>query len=116
MSSTERLMVELIRRGATLLKEPCPKCGGLMVRYRGKNVCPACLKVGSIEEIERLFIPKESLEAIVVETAERRVLQLIKDLEAPSSTEREREIVSLILLYYRLLNEIKKYKEEGGKR
>jgi uncharacterized Zn finger protein (UPF0148 family) len=30
---------DLIRRGAALLQEPCPRCGGLQVRYRGKVYC-----------------------------------------------------------------------------
>lgn len=111
MSSTEKLIVELIRRGATLLKEPCTKCGGLMVKYKGKNICPACLKARSIKEIEEEFIPKEGLESIIVETIEKRVLELIKNLKNISSAEQEKEIVELIFLYYQLLNEIGKYKE-----
>src|SRR2546427_12492601 len=33
-----QLMVELVRRGATLLKEPCAVCGGVQVRYHGKVI------------------------------------------------------------------------------
>src|SRR5438552_16528561 len=34
-----RITVELVRRGATLLKEPCSACGGVQVRYHGKVIC-----------------------------------------------------------------------------
>lgn len=30
---------DLLRKGASLLREPCPKCGGLQIRYQGKTYC-----------------------------------------------------------------------------
>jgi len=30
---------DLIRRGATLLNEACPKCGGVQIRYQGRVYC-----------------------------------------------------------------------------
>lgn len=30
---------ELVRRGATILQEPCPRCGGVQIKYRGKVYC-----------------------------------------------------------------------------
>jgi len=30
---------ELVRRGATILQEPCPRCGGVQIKYRGKIFC-----------------------------------------------------------------------------
>jgi uncharacterized Zn finger protein (UPF0148 family) len=44
MSQTENrknlvTSADLIRRGATLLQEPCPRCGGVQVRYQGKVYC-----------------------------------------------------------------------------
>ena len=115
MSSAEKLIVELIRRGATLLKEPCPKCGGLMVKYKGKNVCPVCLKVKSVKEIEEGIIPKEGLEFLIIETIEKRVLELVKKLESVSSYKQEKELMELIFRYYQLLNEVAKYRERKEK-
>ena len=34
-----QLTVELMRRGAVMLKEPCPTCNGVQVRYKGKVYC-----------------------------------------------------------------------------
>ena len=30
---------ELIRRGAAILQEPCPRCGAVQIRYKGRNYC-----------------------------------------------------------------------------
>ncbi|MDH2900014.1 MAG: Sjogren's syndrome/scleroderma autoantigen 1 family protein [archaeon] len=30
---------DLMRRGATLLNEACPRCGGVQIRYQGKVYC-----------------------------------------------------------------------------
>jgi UPF0148 protein len=56
--SMQKLMAEMLRRGATLLREPCPECGGILLRYNGKDVCPACSGITSIEELEEA--PKAS--------------------------------------------------------
>jgi len=60
MSSEEKarqkLMAELLRRGATLLQEPCPSCGGIMLRYGGRDVCLECDKVSSVEELDSKFM------------------------------------------------------------
>jgi uncharacterized Zn finger protein (UPF0148 family) len=29
----------LVRRGATIISEPCKQCGGIQVRYHGKIYC-----------------------------------------------------------------------------
>ena len=110
MSSTEKLIVELIRRGATLLKESCPKCGGLMVKYKGKTICPTCSKARSIKEIEEEIMPKEISETLLSEIIEKRIYELIKDIKNSSSIKKEREVVELILLYYKLMSEMKKLK------
>ncbi len=114
MSSTEKLMVELIRRGATLLKESCPKCGGLMVKYKGKVICPTCSKAKTVKEIEEELISKGALEPLISEIIEKRVHELIKSIEGLPSVKKEKEVVELILLYYQLLNEVRRVKEKGN--
>lgn len=34
-----RLAAELVSKGATMLAEPCPRDGGIQVRYHGKVYC-----------------------------------------------------------------------------
>lgn len=39
--SSEKMKVttEMLRKGATMLAEPCPSCGGVQVKYNGKVYC-----------------------------------------------------------------------------
>ncbi len=58
----DRLVIDLMRRGATLLSETCPNCGGIMLRYKGVTFCPRCSGFTSVEEVEeRLAVPKDIL-------------------------------------------------------
>ena len=43
-----KLAAELVSRGATMLAEPCPKDGGIQVRYRGKVYCTSHDDLSSI--------------------------------------------------------------------
>ena len=56
--STQKLMAEMLRRGATLLREPCPECSGILLRYNGRDVCPSCSGITSIEELDELAVAK----------------------------------------------------------
>jgi UPF0148 protein len=33
------LTAELIRRGATILQEPCPRCGAVQIKFKGRVYC-----------------------------------------------------------------------------
>jgi UPF0148 protein len=37
--SRMKLAADLVSKGATMLSEPCPECGGVQVRYHGKVYC-----------------------------------------------------------------------------
>ncbi|HVP23710.1 MAG TPA: Sjogren's syndrome/scleroderma autoantigen 1 family protein [Conexivisphaerales archaeon] len=50
----QKLMAEMMRRGATLLQEPCPECGGILLRFKGKDICPSCSGLTSVEELDEL--------------------------------------------------------------
>jgi UPF0148 protein len=43
-----QLTVELMRRGAVMLKEPCPVCNGVQVKYKGKTYCTAHEDLGAV--------------------------------------------------------------------
>jgi UPF0148 protein len=53
-------MAEMMRQGATLLREPCPICGGILLRFRGKDICPSCSGMTSIEEVVEATAIKEN--------------------------------------------------------
>ncbi|MEM0117122.1 MAG: Sjogren's syndrome/scleroderma autoantigen 1 family protein [Conexivisphaerales archaeon] len=55
--ASQKLVVEFMKRGATLLKEPCPKCGGIMLRYRGVEFCPVDSGITSVQQLEEQTKP-----------------------------------------------------------
>jgi UPF0148 protein len=99
-----KLAAELVRRGATILGEPCPECGGIQVRYRGKVICASHEDLSPILRVEGV-----SYETVVAEMRELLVLKLD---ESVSLLERERDLaaqdrlVSLMAKYFDLLQKM----------
>ncbi len=60
-----KLAAELVSRGATMLAEPCPKDGGIQVRYRGKVYCATHDDLSSISMATAV-----SLDTVVVQLRE----------------------------------------------
>jgi len=105
-----KVAVELVRRGATMLAEPCQQCGGIQVRYHGKTYCT------SHEDLSQLLMAQPvSYESVV---ASMRELLLSKLNESVGLLEKERDpakqdqLVSLMAKYFDLLQ--KAVKKEGS--
>jgi len=102
-----RLVVELMRRGASLLSEQCPTCGGIMLRYKGVTFCPRCSGFTSVEEIEeKLSAPGDllgGLEKLLYDDLRRGIQELrdAKDAEDRSaslrSVKEELEVLEMLL-------------------
>ncbi|MDG6928812.1 MAG: hypothetical protein JRN39_01690 [Nitrososphaerota archaeon] len=73
----QKLTVELMRHGATLLKEPCPKCGGIMLRYKGVDVCPADSGMTSLAELEERARPPPDISEEVGDVARAKLKELL---------------------------------------
>ncbi|MDG6933296.1 MAG: hypothetical protein JRN68_01215 [Nitrososphaerota archaeon] len=78
--AAEKFVVDLMRHGATLLKEPCPKCGGIMVRYKGKDICPVDSGVSSIQELDALTRPVSAAIDDAISASKAKLEQLTKQL------------------------------------
>jgi UPF0148 protein len=96
--------VELVRKGATILSEPCPTCGGVQVRYHGKTYCT------SHEDLSRVLLEQDvSYDAVV---AGLRQLLLSKIAESTNLLEKEKdkaaqdELVTLLTKYFDLLQKL----------
>ena len=100
MSSSEteyrKLLVELMRRGATLLREPCPKCGGLMLKYKGVSFCPRCWGVKSVEEVEEKLKPPEELLDEITNTILGNLRGDIKMLQSAKNNEERRTRLHIV--------------------
>lgn len=122
---------ELVRRGATILQEPCPRCGGVQIKYRGKVYCTNEDDLESLlnPEIEEKKEPPASAppgpqrveESVkrAAETAspateslkkllEEKLNTLSKQLDSTTDIEEQARILDLISKYLETLEKIKR--------
>jgi UPF0148 protein len=99
-----RISAELVRKGATLLAEPCKKCGGIQVRFHGKVYCT------SHEDLEPLLIEERaSYDSVVANMKELLVSKLNETsllLEKERDAVKQEQLVSLMSRYFDLLQKI----------
>jgi len=99
-----QMTVELMRRGAVMLKEPCPVCNGVQVRYHGKTYCT------NHDDLTGILSATEMTYADA--SASLRELLLVKLRDAMSLLEAERDVgnqdalVTLLLKYVELLGKL----------
>jgi UPF0148 protein len=102
--SKTKLAADLVRRGATIMKEPCQQCGGIQVRYRGKVYCTGhedlsgVLKAGEVSFDTVVAQMREVLVAKLNETA-----ALLESEKDPAALDR---LVSLMDKYFDLLQKL----------
>jgi UPF0148 protein len=99
-----QLTVELMRRGAVMMKEPCPLDNGVQVRYKGKVYCT------THDDLDAALSAKEvSFEDV---SANMRDLLLVKVkenlalLENEKDPQRQDQIISLLAKCVDLLNRL----------
>lgn len=98
-----KVIAEALKRGGTLLSEPCPRCGGLMVKYKGRTFCPICDNITDLDSIEAP--PSAPLE---IDGLQKRILERINALLTKQG---EDEKAAVALYYYlKSLNELRKLK------
>jgi UPF0148 protein len=99
-----RISAELVRKGATLLAEPCKKCGGIQLRFHGKVYCTAH------EELESLLVEERaSYDSVVASMKELLVSKLNEAcllLEKEKDTAKQEQLVSLMSGYFELLQKV----------
>jgi UPF0148 protein len=99
-----KLAAGLVSRGATMLSEPCPQCGGIQVRYRGKVYCT------SHEDLSMVGVPEVLSAETVVPRMREVLLARLNDAAAALSTEkdaaRQDQLVSLMTKCFELLQKL----------
>ena len=116
------LAADLVRRGASILQEPCPRCGAVQIRYKGKVYCT------NEDDLESLLNPSLEKEAIVHEKVEepkpvaapsqatdslRKMLEeklnnLSRQLESTTDPVEQTRILDLMSKYLETLEKAKK--------
>jgi len=99
-----KLAADLVSRGATMLSEPCPQCGGIQVRYRGKVYCT------NHEDLSTVGTPEVLSVEVVVPRMREVLLARLSEAAAALSTEkdvaRQDQLVSLMAKCFELLQKL----------
>ncbi len=86
--------VEMLLQGATLLREPCPYCSGVRVMKEGHALCVSCGR-----EPEKRDVPQQDnkeQKTSLLETLEKKLQVISKELELESDPERQQVILKSI--------------------
>jgi UPF0148 protein len=96
-----KVTAELVRKGATMLAEPCQQCGGIQIRYRGKTYCT------NHEDLAPLLASQPvSYESVVANMREQLLAKLgesVALLEKEKDPVKQDQIVSVMTKYFDLL-------------
>jgi len=99
-----QLTVELMRRGAVMLKEPCPLDNGVQMRYKGRVYCT------THDDLETALSVKEITFGDVALSMKDMSLVKLKEnmrlLENEKDTVKQEQIVSLMTRCVDLLNKL----------
>ena len=98
--------VEMLLQGATLLREPCPYCSGVRVMKEGQALCVSCGR-----EPEKRDIPQQDYKeqkTSLLETLEKKLEVISKELEQESDPERQQVILKSINSLLEAVDKIKR--------
>ena len=98
--------VEMLLQGATLLREPCPYCSGVRVMKEGQALCVSCGR-----EPEKRDIPQQDnkeQKTSLLETLEKKLEEVSKELEQESDHERQQVILKSINSLLEAVDKIKR--------
>ena len=99
-----QLTVELMRRGAVMLKEPCPICNGVQLRYKGKIYC------SNHDDLSMALQAKEMSFPDVADDLRNLLLTKLREsmalLEGEKDLERLDRLVSLMTGYVELVRKL----------
>lgn len=105
-----QIATELMSKGATLLRETCPRCGGLQLKYKGRTLCvneddlSEATKMGTIATTDAIG----NLRELVI----MKLQEASSELSAEKVLDRQLKLADLIQKYVELLKETKEEKKE----
>jgi len=98
--------VDLLLTGATLLSEPCPYCSGVRVMKDGSALCVNCGREPKNEKKKEMTENTESNSTL--ETLEKKLDLLSKELEKESDHEKQQNILKSINSLVEILEKMRK--------
>jgi UPF0148 protein len=103
-------MAELLRKGAIMLSETCPKCGTPLFKLDGGTIiCPMCqqtIKIVSSDIDEQDITQQQSLE----DTLRNKITYIQNQLEDEVNPLKIRELINTLILLLDARNKVKNIK------
>jgi UPF0148 protein len=99
-----KLAADLVSKGGTMLAEPCPRDGGIQVRYRGKVYCTTHDDISTIT-----IAATVSFDTVVAQMREvllTRLNEAATELGAEKDGAKQDRLVSLMTKYFELLQKL----------
>ena len=99
-----KLAADLVRKGGTIMGEPCQQCGGIQVRYRGKVYCTGHEDLSEVLKAEGVSydtVMAQAREVLLTKLNEAAVL--LEDEKDPAAQDR---LISLMGKYFDLLQKL----------
>jgi UPF0148 protein len=96
--------VELMRKGAVMIREPCPVCNGVQLRYKGKVYCTSHEDLSAALQAKELSFPDvaEDLRNILL----AKLKETMSLMESERDSERLDKLVALMTKYVDLLRKL----------
>jgi UPF0148 protein len=117
MSSSEQnrqrivTSADLLRRGATLLREPCPRCSGVQIKYQNKTYCLNEDDISSVLNPEQKVAtqPEPKVESGPLhKVLEDKLAVVTKQLESSQDPDEQSKLLELISKYVDTLDKLKR--------
>jgi UPF0148 protein len=99
-----KLAADLVSKGATMLADPCPKDGGIQVRYRGKVYCTSHDDLSSITMATA--VSYDTVTAQMREVLVARLNEVTGALGTEKDLMKQEQLVSLAAKYFELLQKL----------
>jgi len=98
--------VDMLLSGAALLSEPCPYCSGVRVMKDGNALCVSCGR--EPENKDQKDNVKNNESNTTLETLEKKLDNLSKELQNESNHEKQQNILKTINSLVEILEKMKK--------
>jgi UPF0148 protein len=98
--------VDMLLKGATLLAEPCPYCGGVRVLKDGDAFCVSCGREPDKEKLDQ--VKKRDDSNPLLQTLQKKLDQLTEELEAEKDYQKQQQILQSINALVETIQKIKK--------
>ncbi|HEY7733374.1 MAG TPA: Sjogren's syndrome/scleroderma autoantigen 1 family protein [Nitrososphaera sp.] len=105
----------LLIKGGTLTSEPCPKCGGVQVRFADKTSCVSCGNEQNMdsENVEQTRVAEKRDENVVTSLqssaalVEKKIVSLVSEISAEGDASLQKQKADLLESYLRILEKIR---------